>query len=346
MQLYALDPLSDRRWDELVASHPKSSAFHQSGWLRALAKTYSYRPVALTSTPPGEPLVDGIVFCEVRSWVTGNRLVSLPFSDHADPLSAGSGAPFEMAEWIRTQSSRQRWKYIEFRPLSADVNTGHPVAPSESFWLHTLDLTPSAEQLFQGLHKSCMQRRIRHAERQQLLYEKGSSSELLDEFYRLLTMTRRRFRLLPQPRAWFRNLLACMGQNAQIRIVRKDGKGIAAIFALCHRRTIVYKYGCSDDSFHPLGAMPLLFWKLIEESKSDGAELLDLGRTEFGNEGLVEFKDHFGACRTRLNYFRYPRNARKAGAFTLNMGGARKMLSVLPASLSSTLGRMAYRHIG
>jgi Acetyltransferase (GNAT) domain len=345
MQLHEVDPLSDRRWDELVASHPRSSAFHQSGWLRALARTYGYRPFVLTSSQPGKRLSDGIVFCEVKSWITGRRLVSLPFSDHADPLSSG-GAPFEMAEWMRAQCSRHNWKYIEFRPLSGGIDAGHPAVPSESFWLHTLDLTPSAEKLFSGLHKSCLQRRIRHAERQQLLYEKGSSDELLEEFYRLLTVTRRRFRLLPQPRTWFRNLLDCAGRNAQIRIVRKDSEAIAAILTLSHSRTIVYKYGCSDEAFHPLGAMPLLFWKLIEESKADGAELLDFGRTEFENEGLAEFKDHFGTLRTKLNYFRYPRNARQAGTFTMNMAGARKMLSVLPGPLSSTLGRMAYRHIG
>lgn len=80
MQLYPIDPLLDSRWDDLVASHPRASAFHHKGWLEALAITYGYRPMALTSSPAGKPLSDGVVFCEVKSWITGNRLVSLPFT--------------------------------------------------------------------------------------------------------------------------------------------------------------------------------------------------------------------------------------------------------------------------
>ena len=346
MQLFEIDPLSDHRWDDLVASHTKSSVFHRTGWLKALAETYGFRPMALTSSPPGEPLADGIAFCEVKSWITGRRLVSLPFSDHAEPLLSGEGAQFELAEWMRNECRQRGWKYVEFRPLSGEVNSSQDLVPSGTFWLHALDLTPSLEDLFCGMHKSCLQRRIRHAERQQMTYERGVSPKILGEFYRLLMLTRRRFRLLPQPRIWFRNLVACMGADAQVRVVRKGGEAIAAILTLTHRGTVVYKYGCSDERFHPLAGMPLLFWRLIQESKSDGAELLDFGRTDKENDTLMGFKDHFGTRRTTLNYFRYSGSARSAGTSLLNLAGARKLFSVLPGSLSSTLGRLAYRHIG
>jgi lipid II:glycine glycyltransferase (peptidoglycan interpeptide bridge formation enzyme) len=225
------------------------------------------------------------------------------------------------------------------------VNSGQDLVPSGTFWLHTLDLTSPLEEIFCGMHKSCLQRRIRHAERQQMTYERGLSPKILGEFYRLLMLTRRRFRLLPQPRLWFRNLITRMAANAQIRVVRKDGEAIAAILTLKHRGTVLYKYGCSDERFHPLAGMPFLFWRLIEESKNDGAHLLDFGRTEKENDSLTGFKDHFGARRTTLNYFRYSASARSVKTSPLNLAGARKLFSILPGSLSSTLGRMAYRHI-
>lgn len=346
MQLYTLDPLSECRWNDLVATHPKASVFHQTGWLKALAKTYGYKVVALTSTPPGEPLSDGLAFCEVRSWITGNRLVSLPFTDHAEPLLNEKGASLDFAEWMRTKCRQRNWRYIELRPYSGTVDSRNSLLPSQSFWLHTLDLTPSTEQLFRNLHKSCIQRRIRHAQRQQLSYEKGGSSELLNEFYRLLMMNRRRFRLLPQPRVWFQNLIECMKPNAEIRLVRKDGVGIAAILTLRHRGTVVYKYGCSDERFHHLAGMPLLFWKLIEESKMDGAETIDFGRTEMDNHGLVRFKGHFGAVRQRLNYFRYTERERERTPARTDSPAARALLSALPDALSSRAGRLVYRHIG
>ena len=40
-------------------------------------------------SPPDEPLENGFLFCRVESWLTGRRLVSLPFSDHCEPLCKG-----------------------------------------------------------------------------------------------------------------------------------------------------------------------------------------------------------------------------------------------------------------
>jgi CelD/BcsL family acetyltransferase involved in cellulose biosynthesis len=346
MQLYTLDPLSDCRWDELVASHPASSAFHQTGWLKALARTYGYRTIVLTSSPPGERLSNGLVFCDVRSWITGRRLVSLPFSDHAEPLLNQTGWSFNLAEWMHTECRQRNWRYIELRPVSVEPQSGHPMVQSNSFWLHRLDLTLPVEQLFRKLHKSCIQRRIRHAEREQLSYEKSCTDELLDDFYQLLMITRRRFRLLPQPRVWFRNLIACLSPNVEVRLARKGRKAIASILTLRHRGTIVYKYGCSDETYHHLGGMPFLFWKLIEESKTEGLEEIDFGRTDLDNEGLIRFKDSLGTTRRKLSYFRYPPNAREANAVASNLHAIRGLFLILPHALSSQLGRMAYRHIG
>ena len=81
-----IQPLQDPRWAELVNRHPRSSVFHTVAWLEALHRTYGYQPVVYTTCPPGVALEDGLVFCRVTSWLTGRRLVSLPFSDHCDPL--------------------------------------------------------------------------------------------------------------------------------------------------------------------------------------------------------------------------------------------------------------------
>lgn len=346
MSIYSLDPLHDCRWDALVASHSNSSVFHQKGWLEALTQTYRYRPVALTSTAPGKALSDGVVFCEVKSWLTGTRLVSLPFADHAEPLLDQSGSLSELSDWMRTNCRRHGWKYIELRPLLWEGTSDCSLEATQSFWIHTLDLTVPLEKLFCNLHKACVQRRIRRAERAQLIYERGCSEGLVDDFYRLLAMTRKRHQLPPQPRAWFDNLVERMNPNAEIRLARKDGHAIAASFALRHRRTVVYKYGCSDEQFHHLGAMPMLIWKMIEESKMGGMEQIDFGRTDLDNDGLIEFKDRFGTTRRRLTYFRYQPCAGSKNVLAAYLPFARRLFSALPTSVSSAVGQLLYRHIG
>src|SRR5262245_41581700 len=84
--IWAIDPLCDERWAELIASHPSASVFHRCGWLAALQLSYGFEPIAFTTSSPTEPLTNALLFCKVRSWLTGSRLVSLPFSDHCEPL--------------------------------------------------------------------------------------------------------------------------------------------------------------------------------------------------------------------------------------------------------------------
>jgi lipid II:glycine glycyltransferase (peptidoglycan interpeptide bridge formation enzyme) len=137
-----------------------------------------------------------------------------------------------------------------------------------------------------------------------------------------------------------------MSPNVEIRLARKDGIPIAAILTLCHGRTVVYKYGCSDERFHRFGAMPFLFWKLIEESKVAGQEEIDFGRTELNNDGLIEFKDRFGTSRRQITYLRYPESARGKDVVASYLPAVRSLFSVLPDALSSRAGRLVYRHIG
>ena len=346
VNIQVLNPLSDNRWDDLVARHPRASAFHQRGWLQALARTYGYEPFVLTSATVDEPLSDGIVLCRVSSWITGTRLVSLPFADHCEPLLNEDGESLEFMSWLRTECDRRRWGYVEFRPLPVCQDVAYGLQPESSYCFHELDITPTLEQIFRQMHKNSFRRKIQRAEREQLSYEAGRSEPLVDEFYRLLVVTRRRHQLLPQPRAWFKNLVECMGDNVQISLVRKSGAPIAALFTLRHGPCVVYKYGCSDARFHSLGGMPFLFWRLIEESKASGVERIDFGRSDWNNEGLITFKDRLGATRRLLTYYRYTNPEGRDAVPGLVSLRSWKTIFSLPSAVLSVAGRVLYRHIG
>src|SRR5690348_9651206 len=120
MSIYEINPLTDDRWLALVDRHPSASVFHHRGFLQALLNTYGYEPLALTSAPAGQPLTDGIVFCRVSSWITGRRLVSLPFADHCEPLWSESSDITAFAKYLAEEWDRRRWKYFELRPLSTE----------------------------------------------------------------------------------------------------------------------------------------------------------------------------------------------------------------------------------
>jgi len=345
MSLYSINPLSDSRWSDLVSIHPRASAFHDPGWLAALSRTYGYEPIVLTSTPHGKPLRNGMVYCRVASWLTGTRLVSLPFSDHCDPLLSSPDELGEFMEHVSAESDQRHYRYVECRRIMPAHEATSGFRVNGSYYLHMIDLRPSLQQIFERFHKSSIQRKIRRAEREGLSCETGSSEQQMGEFYRLMRTTRKRHHRLPQPRAWFRNLIQCMGDRIEVRLARKDGTAIAAMLTLRNRNSIVYKYGCSDERFHHLGSMPFLFWKLIEEGKASGTEVLDLGRSDLGHEGLIVFKDRLGATRELLRYYRRSSHQPR-GVLTWGANTMRRLLPVLPETFLSAAGEALYKHVG
>ena len=343
---YRIDPLTDARWLSYLRTNDASSVFHAPQWLRALKVTYAYEPFVLTSSSSGRNLEDGLVFCEVKSWLTGRRLVSLPFSDHCQPLASCKERLDCLLKDLSGEVMEGNWKYLELRPLQLDHNDRFGLTKSQSFCSHVLDLRPGLDALFRGFNKSSVQRVIRRAERQRLSYEDGQSDELLMKFYKLLTMTRRRHGLPPPPIAWFRNLLRHMGDMISIRVASMDERPVASILTLAYKHTMVYKYGGSDTRFHNLGGMHFLFWKTIQESTERGFEEFDLGRSDLDNPGLITFKDRWGATRSPLSYYRYPALHSQNETDDSKMRLAKSLFARLPDSILLLAGRMLYRHLG
>jgi CelD/BcsL family acetyltransferase involved in cellulose biosynthesis len=344
-----IDPCQDPRWARFLEKHPRASVFHSVAWLEALSRTYGYEPVAYATCGDDGELANGMVFCRVESRLTGRRLVSLPFSDHCDPLLDSDEDLQTFASTLESECRDEQWRYIEMRPLSPfDIVT--PLSRRVmSYSFHQLDLEPDLDKILRSFHKSSIQRKIRRAVREGLSYQEGSA-ELLDSFYRLLTMTRRRHQVPPQPRQWFRNLIDGFGEGLKVRIAQKDGQAIAGMLTIRHKDTLVYKYGCSDLRFKSLGGMHLLFWKAIQEAKNAGLRNFDLGRSDADQTGLVTFKNRWGTTRRTLTYSRYAEAGKSTHAFEVpthwKLRTAKQVFAHLHPAVLSAVGHFLYRHVG
>lgn len=344
-ELYQLNPLSDPRWEAFVQDHPDASVFHSTKWLRALHTAYGYKTAVMTTCPESAPLTNGLVFCRVESWLTGRRLVSLPFSDHCELLADESEELDDLLSLMTSQVASEKWKYLELRPVSSRPSTLDCFTQTGDYYLHRLNLNEGTRDLFENFHKSCVQRKIRRAEREKLRYEEGRSEMLFQHFYNLLVMTRRRLFLPPQPQSWFRALIGTFGPDLKIRVAFKDDLPVASILTLSHKKTMVYKYGCSDARYNNLGAMALLFWNTIQDAKANGLKELDLGRSDRDNQGLITYKEHWGAVGTLLNYWRYPAHvSAKSGAWKERM--RRRVIPNLPSPVLQAVGALLYAHMG
>jgi hypothetical protein len=349
MKFYQIDPTTDFRWAELVARQPGASVFHSVGWLKALQLTYGYAPVAFTTSPPTSELKNGIVCCSIDSWLTGRRLVSLPFSDHCEPLYDSAEDADFLIRNIQNALTEQKWKYLELRPVHmnfAQTDDNSDFLAVGKYFLHRLDLRPDSNSVFGSLDKDSVQRRIQRAENAGLSEKCGSSDELLKDFYALFVITRRRHHLPPIPYAWFKNLIQCQGKALEIRVAYKDHTALAAILTLRFRSVVYYKYGCSDARFNRFGATPWLLWRAIKTGKSSGANQFDMGRTQEDNTGLLAFKNHWVRQPERLVYWKFPKSSAVASIDRWKLQMAKRIFSHMPDRLLTITGKLIYRHIG
>src|SRR5262249_550461 len=140
MKVYQIDPTVDPRWERFIEKHPQASIFHTTGWLAALQQTYGYEPLVFTTSPPSHELTCGFVVCGIRSWLTGRRLVSLPFSDHCNPLFETPSQLNAVIGHVREVLKNKSWKYLELRPVGNGFprnSDAPPFVSIASYSLHT-----------------------------------------------------------------------------------------------------------------------------------------------------------------------------------------------------------------
>jgi Acetyltransferase (GNAT) domain len=350
MRIHTIDPTKDARWADLVEKYPDASVFHTVGWLEALKRTYGYKPVVFTTSSPTGALKNGLVFCHIKSWLTGSRLVSLPFSDHCEPLFDSREELDFLVRYLRTALEHENWQYLEVRSISnnsdAMSDDGDGVRPPVTYFLHILDLRPDLDKVFRLLDKDSVQRRIHRANRANLVEQSGTSDEVLRKFYDLFALTRGRHQLPPIPYAWFQNLTRCLGDAVHVRVAHQDRQAVAAILTLRFKNVLYYKYGGSDKRYNYLGATPWLLWNSVRAARAAGATAFNLGRTEADNAGLLAFKNHWVQPAQQLVYGRFPSISGLDSPSGWRLKVAKRVFSFMPDKLLALTGRILYRHIG
>lgn len=340
------NPLTQADWDDRVFKCPGSSIFHSKGWAAILAGTYGFKPCYFTGTR-GKELVSLLPVMEVNSWLTGRRGVSLPFTDHCEPLAASESALRTVIKEALQHGRRVGWKYVELRGLPA-VAAGFPGAqPSVTFFIHQLKLFPDTEFLFSRLESS-VRRAIRKGQKSGLTIESSTDEAAMRTYYALHCVTRKEHGLPPQPLAFFLNIQKHLLSQNQGMVVtaRREGRAVASAVYLHRGSAAMYKFGASDAEGQELRANNLVMWEAIQRFAREGKAVLDFGRTSISNEGLRRYKLGWGTLETRAHYHRYDlRSDTFVQAGDDALGWHNRVFRAMPAPLSRWAGSVLYRHM-
>lgn len=346
MNLTIIDPTTHPTWDDLVVTSSRNYCFfHSSAWAKVISESYNYKPLYF-SVFNGKKLVAAIPFMEIKSYLTGKRGVSLPFTDYCEPIICNGYHLQHALDEIIAYGKHEGWRLIEMR--GGGYPYRHSSLPLSYYYAHDLDLACVKNKIFDQF-KSCTKRNIKKAIREDVKVEFCSSKESLNEFYRLNCMTRKFHGLPPQPYMFFKKIYEHILKEGKGFIVlgSHGGRIVAGAVFFHFGKKAIYKYGASDREYLHLRPNNLIMWKAIDWYHTNGYEILSLGRTEPNNKGLKQFKNGWGTKEYIINYYKYDlmKDTYIMSRSRTN-GIHNKIFMKLPIPLLKAIGLILYRHVG
>ena len=320
------------------------SFFHTSFWARVLHDSYGYRPCYPTRVHNGA-FTALLPLMEVRSFLTGRRGVSLPFTDYCDPIISDQDTVQDMLGFLKAYGGREKWKYWELRggELLRDQ------APFSSFYYrHVLKLSPDVDALYSQL-KSSTKRNIKKASREGVSVFQNNSLEGIKMFYRMHCLTRKKNGVPPQPFYFFERIYdhIISRDHGQVLLAAHQGKTIAGAIFLHFGNEAIYKFGASDRSYLHLRPNDLVMWEAIQWYCRSGRTRFCFGRTDADDEGLRQFKSGWGAEEQTIKYIKYDlKNKTYLRGKTHISGYHNALFRKMPIPLLKAAGYVLYRHMG
>jgi hypothetical protein len=341
--LQIINPIDYPGWDELVLSIENYSFFHSSHWAKVLIDSYKYKPLYFTEFVNGG-ISTLIPILEIKSLITGKRGISLPFTDYCEPVIDQKIDFIDAIDHLISYGKKSSWKYIELR--GGKVPPG--IAPSSSYYIHTLELAQDADETFNTFRNST-KRNIKKAIKEGIRIRISKSIDSVREFYRLNCITRKKHGLPPQPYHFFRKIFDhILSKNAGIIVLASHQENAIAASVYFHfGKKAMYKYGASDSRYQHLRANNLVMWEAIKWYCQNGYKRFCFGRTEPDNKGLLQFKSGWGTQQNVLEYYKYHIN--KQAFISKDKRKTRlynTFFNKIPLPVLKLIGTVMYPHVG
>jgi FemAB family len=166
----------------------------------------------------------------------------------------------------------------------------------------SMDIRPSIEQLYQGLHQK-WRNHLNKARKQNLELIEGEEDALYDAFEKIYAemVDRKQFLDFTDPgqfRAVQRGLMS--DQKMRVFLCKVEGEICAGGICSALGDTGIHLFGATSNRGMKNNASYLVYWRMLEWVKSRGCQFYDLnGINPVSNPGVYEFKSRFAGAHGR-----------------------------------------------
>ena len=164
-----------------------------------------------------------------------------------------------------------------------------------------IDLRKSEAEVLAGASQG-FRRKLRKAEKADIIVETSSDPEIVKTFYKLEVKHAKRQGFVAFTEDFLTKQFAAFAKNGEVLMytAKKDGEILAQNFMIFYGPEASYHYGVSSDLGTKYSAAPLLHIKAMEEARERGMErynlwgIVGVDEKEHRFYGVSEFKRSFG----------------------------------------------------
>ena len=354
-----IEPGSDPRWDEFVASHPDGHIYLHSTWLRCLAAEYE-RPLIGLCTEDVNGALTGLLPLVAtrglplrrRSATVGARLSSLPRTPLAGPLARDRAATVALLEAAVEHARARSGARLQIKRAAADLDglvrdVGR--APWRASYVLALPDDEGDLRFGNSRNHGRIKWAVNKAHREGVSVRVAEDLADVRAWYPLYVDTMREVVVPPRPLRLFEAIWRYLAPGGLMRlyVAEQRGRILAGSLVLGLGRTAFYAFNGRRRDALSLRPNEALQWEVIHDACRRGFARYDLGEVTSGDAGLAEFKHKWGADEVMLHRYYHPPPAGEDGADSGGDGVVGRATAALwprlPASATRLAGELAYR---
>jgi len=334
--------ISRDEWISYVDHHPQGTFYHLPAWKEVLEESFHYQPFYLFAQNNRQELCGILPLLQIRSILTGNRLISLPFSYISGPIADSNVIEQALFKKAKEIFLDQKSDYLEIRSM-VPKNVDWDV--SSYFSTYCVKLSKDPQEVYRKFHKDSVRNAIGKAKRRGVAVIRGSNLKDLRIFYQLNLITKSNLGVPAHPYLFLEKIYQKMPKHFRLYLAKIDHKFIAGLVNFNYKKTVIAAYGGSDKRYLRYNANNLLFWRAIEDACREDYEIFDFGRTACDNFNLINHKKRWGAEEQKLYYY-YPQKVRKLSneRNSLKYKILSSIWKKMPLALSGKLSNILFKH--
>lgn len=274
-------------WDDWVASTSGGSIYHLSGWRGVMEGVLGHeiRYAVLEDDEGGWR--GGLPLVRVRSRLTGDHLLSMPFLNGGGPVG-DEPARRALTRWAVREAGRLGVSGLELRCVAPVTDAA--ADPSDQKITVLLDLPSDAEELSASFHPK-LRANVRRAEREGV--ELTFGAEQLPAFYEVFARNMRDLGTPVLPLAFFERIVAAFPARVLVAAAWWNGRPIGGQVSFLWGEELEMVWGSSLREFNNLKVTSLIHWEYMCRAIAAGCTIFNFGRCSPGS-GTHQFKARWG----------------------------------------------------